>query len=126
MIPSLARAAGSSSPAEGAASCPGSAGERGRAGGYCPRREDGGGWRGAVNAAGCAVSAAGAEKGRGRGAAPGPAPPREAGRAASSAGRRGWERVLGGGVWKPPPQAAACDDPGGKEKEEAGGDRLSE
>lgn len=71
----LRGAAGSSSPAEGAASCLGSAGERGRAGGYCPRREDGGGWRGAVNAAGCAVSAGGAGKGRGRGPRPGPAPP---------------------------------------------------
>lgn len=67
-----------------------------------------------------------AGKERGRGARPAPAPPRGAGRAAGSAGRGGWERVLGGGVWKPPPQAAACDDPGGKEEEEAGGDRLSE
>lgn len=49
-----------------------------------------------------------------------------AGRAAGSAGSGGWERVLGGGVWKPPPQAAACDDPGGKEEAAAGGDRLSE
>lgn len=40
-------------------------------------------------------------------------------------GRGGWERVLGGGVWKPP-RAAACDDPGGKEEEEERGDRLSE
>lgn len=41
-------------------------------------------------------------------------------------GRGGWERVLGGGVWKPPPRAAACDDPGGKEEEAERGDRLGE
>lgn len=64
-------------------------------------------------------------KGREAAADPGAAPPRGAGRAAGAAGRGGWERVLGGGVWKPLPQAAACDDPGGKE-EAAGGDRLSE
>lgn len=89
-----------------------------RAGGYCPRREDGGGRRGALSAAGCAVSAGG--DGRGRSAGP------AAGSGAGSAGGGGWARVLGGGVWEPPPRAAAGDDPGGEEEEEAWGDRLSE